>query len=548
MTTVTARPAAAAATSTRPHGAPSRSALVAFVGVLAYLVLGPLVRLQSKAFADGAARLPHRVHADRHRPDARLHGRAGLRARSPSPWCSARCSPGPPPGCRRGCASCGWSPSCRSWCRPSPASSAGRSCSRPGPGYLNAAAAQAAVVVGPRRGTDRRLHAAVDRHHHRVRADRVRLPVRQRRASRTSAPSTSRPPRSPARRQFGVFFRVTLPLLRPTLLYGGGVALLLGLGQFTGPLLLGRTAGIDVVTTEIYRDMSQTPVSTAARPPSARRCWCSAWSSWSCRSSLLGDRGGSSPTAARRSGPGRGRRSCRGRRLVALQLHRHRAARERSGRRVAVERSGAPTSTSAASRSTTSARSSTESSITDAIYNSVTISLLAVADQPPLGFVAASIILLGASATDRCERSLDFLVAIPLGVPAVLFGAGFLLTYTEGPFVLYGTRWVIVLVYVTLMLPVRDPHAALRARLPRRGVRRGRAGQRLRRDRRQPQGRPAADARRARRSGGADVRPPHPRVRRLGARPIVDHPGHGHRALRLLEQRRRIRSSPPSPW
>ena len=35
----------------------------------------------------------------------------------------------------------------------------------------------------------------------------------------------------------------------------------------------------------------------------------------------------------------------------------------------------------------------------------------------------------------------------------MLFGAGFLLTYTEGPFVLYGTRWVIVLVYVTLMLP-----------------------------------------------------------------------------------------------
>ena len=37
----------------------------------------------------------------------------------------------------------------------------------------------------------------------------------------------------------GVFFRVTLPLLRPSLVYGGGVALLLGLGQFTAPLLLG---------------------------------------------------------------------------------------------------------------------------------------------------------------------------------------------------------------------------------------------------------------------------------------------------------------------
>ena len=47
----------------------------------------------------------------------------------------------------------------------------------------------------------------------------------------------------------------------------------------------------------------------------------------------------------------------------------------------------------------------------------------------------------------------DFLITMPLGIPAVVFGVGFLLTYTQGPFVLYGTRWVIILVYVTLMLP-----------------------------------------------------------------------------------------------
>ena len=86
------------------------------------------------------------------------------------------------------------------------------------------------------------------------------------------------------------------------------------------------------------------------------------------------------------------------------------------------------------------------------IYNSVTISLIAVAISLPLGFVAASIILNG-KGYGPLRAVADFLVAIPLGVPAVLFGAGFLLTYTEGPFVLYGTRWVIVLVYVTLMLP-----------------------------------------------------------------------------------------------
>jgi iron(III) transport system permease protein len=93
-----------------------------------------------------------------------------------------------------------------------------------------------------------------------------------------------------------------------------------------------------------------------------------------------------------------------------------------------------------------------QSNITEAIYNSVTCSLVAVLICLPIGFIAASIVLRGTRY--RVLRvAADFLVSIPLGVPAVLFGAGFLLTYTEGPFVLYGTRWVIILVYVTLMVP-----------------------------------------------------------------------------------------------
>jgi iron(III) transport system permease protein len=42
---------------------------------------------------------------------------------------------------------------------------------------------------------------------------------------------------------------------------------------------------------------------------------------------------------------------------------------------------------------------------------------------------------------------------MPLSIPAVIFGVGFLMTYTNEPFVLYGTRWVLVLVYITLMIP-----------------------------------------------------------------------------------------------
>ena len=40
-----------------------------------------------------------------------------------------------------------------------------------------------------------------------------------------------------------------------------------------------------------------------------------------------------------------------------------------------------------------------------------------------------------------------------MGIPAVIFGVAFLLTYTQPPLILYGTRAVIILVYIALMIP-----------------------------------------------------------------------------------------------
>ncbi len=51
----------------------------------------------------------------------------------------------------------------------------------------------------------------------------------------------------------GTQFRIVIPLLRPALIYGGALVALLALGQFTAALLLGRTKGIDVITTQLYR-------------------------------------------------------------------------------------------------------------------------------------------------------------------------------------------------------------------------------------------------------------------------------------------------------
>jgi iron(III) transport system permease protein len=90
--------------------------------------------------------------------------------------------------------------------------------------------------------------------------------------------------------------------------------------------------------------------------------------------------------------------------------------------------------------------------VTGAIWNSIFLSLAAVAITLPIGYIAA--VFLRRRRDHRIAGPiLDFVIAMPLSIPAVIFGVGFLMTYTSRPLVLYGTRWVIVLVYVTLMIP-----------------------------------------------------------------------------------------------
>jgi iron(III) transport system permease protein len=424
-------------------------ALVAFVGVLAYFVLGPLVRLQSKAFADGAAGYRTAFTADRiGRTIAYTIGLAlgslaiALVLGTLLAWAATRL----PPKLRI--------------LRvvpvlpivvPAIASVVGWAfLLSPRPGYLNAALRRLPwwsdleegqidvytmpwIVIITGIGLTAFVYLFVAAGFESISAEHLE-------AAQVAGSSP-----------MGVFFRVTLPLLRPTLLYGGGVALLLGLGQFTGPLLLGRTAGIDVVTTEIYSDMTQTPVQYGSAAALGSTLLVFGVVVVGLQKFFLRDRkrfvthGGK----AFRS-PGRPSK------LAAVALLGYTFVATVLPVSALVIVSLSPFWSADIDVSGFSLDNFREifdqSNVTDAIYNSVTISLLAVAISLPLGFVAASIILRG-TRYRALRMAADFLVAIPLGVPAVLFGAGFLLTYTEGPFVLYGTRWVIVLVYVTLMLP-----------------------------------------------------------------------------------------------
>jgi iron(III) transport system permease protein len=249
----------------------------------------------------------------------------------------------------------------------------------------------------------------------------------------------------------GVFFRIILPLLRPALVYGTGVALLLGLGQFTAPLLLGANQGVTVLTTDMYLQTQQIPpqygVAAAIGSPLlvfgvlilfANRILLGNHA----RFITHGGKGGFKPVT-------RGSWSS----AVAIVLYGFFATVLPILALVEVSMSRYWSGifpgqwTLATWRTVTTA-----SGLMPAIYNSIYLSLIAAGITLPISYIAA--LFLRKQREHRIAGPvLDFVVAMPLSIPAVIFGVGFLLTYTTRPFVLYGTKWVIVLVYITLMIP-----------------------------------------------------------------------------------------------
>ena len=275
-------------------------------------------------------------------------------------------------------------------------------------------------------------------------------------------------------RGLGVFFRITLPLLRPVLVYGGGVALLLGLGQFTGPLLLGRNAGITVLTTQMYffdvaiadrlrRRRRHRLAAAAVRRARGRRL----------RRSSSATRPASSPTAARRSGPTADRRSSPSAAIVGYSFL---ATILPVTALVIVALSTFwSADIDVASFTLDNFREVRDTpGITNAITTSIVSSLTAVAHRPAGRLLRRHAPAPGTevqdhAAGDRLPRH-DAARASRRWCSASASCS----TYTQEPFFLYGTRWVIILVYVTLMLPFTTRmqlggHGVARQHLPRGG-------------------------------------------------------------------------------
>jgi iron(III) transport system permease protein len=249
----------------------------------------------------------------------------------------------------------------------------------------------------------------------------------------------------------GVFFRVTLPLLRPALIYGSGVALLLALGQFTAPLILGANNNITVLTTQMYYATQQTPAQYDVAAALGSPLLIFGVTILVLNKILLGDlgrfvtHGGKSfRTSTKSSKLG----------AVGLVLYGVAATLLPIVGLVLVALSPYWSGQLHPSQFTLQAFHQLfhDGQIVTAIKTSLVVSVIAVAITLPLGYLGATI-LRRREEFPVLRPVLDIIVAMPLSIPAVIFGVGFLFAYTRGPLVLYGTNWVLVLVYITLMIP-----------------------------------------------------------------------------------------------
>ncbi|HEU0221562.1 MAG TPA: ABC transporter permease subunit, partial [Paracoccaceae bacterium] len=234
-------------------------------------------------------------------------------------------------------------------------------------------------------------------------------------------------------------------------IYGGGVALLLGLGQFTSPLLLGTNKGITVLTTDIYTAIQQSPIDYPGAAALGTPLLVFGVLLVVLQKFMLGD-----PTRFVTHG-GRafrpvGKPSYLAAAGIALYAFLTVLLPLISLAILALSPFWRAKIDVAHFTLDNFRQIFAESDIVNAILTSLTVSLIAVCICLVIGFVAANVLV--HNRHSRLLRPiLDVIVAMPLGVPAVIFGAGFLFAYTQPPLVLYGTPWVLVVVYVTLMLP-----------------------------------------------------------------------------------------------
>lgn len=257
------------------------------------------------------------------------------------------------------------------------------------------------------------------------------------------------------------FMTVTLPLLRPALVAGLVVAFLLGLGQFTAPLLLGGPAGLDVLATEIFRMREQYPVDYGATAALGLPLLIVGILSIVLQRRVVGDQ---RKYVTQAGGTGSSTRSSKaafplilgyavittGIPLVAI-----------AGVAFSPYWSGDLIPASLTTEHVDATLSNPQ--VAEAIVNSLTTSSLAAALVLPLGFLGALVMSGIVKAPWLVHVILDVTFQSPLVVPRALLGLAVLFVFLRPPFSLYGTLLLFVIGYAFIVLPfaLRSQYSSL---------------------------------------------------------------------------------------
>ena len=247
------------------------------------------------------------------------------------------------------------------------------------------------------------------------------------------------------------FFTITLPLLRPSIIFATGVVFLLGLGQFTAPLLLGRTTRIDVLTTEMFYLTERFPVDFGLGAALGFPILVLGLVVVLAQKFALGEQRRFVVVSARSKYNVRETRwwaaAVIGLYLLVTTVLPLLAL-------IYVSVSPFWTGSLIVPELTTRHWISVLNNrgLVDAIWTSVKTSVIGIAILIPLGFFMAFALLQSTRISKPVRSAIDLFATLPVAVPASLMGFGLLFVYSQPPIQLYGTNAVLVVTYVTLMI------------------------------------------------------------------------------------------------
>ncbi len=245
---------------------------------------------------------------------------------------------------------------------------------------------------------------------------------------------------------------VTIPLVLPALLAGGLIAFLQAMTLFGSPAILALPAGFHTITTKIYSLFQFPPkpeMAAAAALPLLLVTIVLLWA----QSRILGRRGYS--VVGGKSGEAR---------LTPLGLWRWPALV------LVLAALAAPlflpygallkAAFSRAASGPLTAENLTLANLSFVFFE-FSQTRAAFANTLLLGLVTATVgtilalavAYLAARRAAPGARALEFLATAPVAIPGIVLGVGLFLAYTRGPFVLYGTLWILLLAFLTIELP-----------------------------------------------------------------------------------------------